>query len=92
MTLVSYIRLLFDLPEPRGIGSCEKTINPVDTYVVKAGKSTSLRVVRNYTRRPIKRNSPSSHTLDSLRVVAPRAEIRPGPSRRPAIRTTESIW
>lgn len=92
LTLVSYIRLLFDLSERRGIGSRERTINLVDTYVVKAGKTTSLLVVRNNPRRPIKRISPSSHTLDSLRVVAPRAEIRPGPSARPAIRTAESIW
>lgn len=92
MTLVSYIRLLFDWAERRGINSCERTVNPTDTYVVNAGKTTSLHGVRSNRRRLIKSNSPSSHTLDSLPVVAPQAEIRPGPIARPAIRTTESIW
>lgn len=65
-TLVPYARLLFDLPERREIGSCERTINPVDAYVVKAGKSASSLVVRTNPHRPIKRSSPSSHTLGCL--------------------------
>lgn len=57
------------------MGSRERTGNPVDTYVVKAGKITSVHVVGNHPRGLIQRNSPSSHALRSLPVVSPRAEI-----------------
>lgn len=75
-TLVSLILLSPDWPDWRGMGSWERTGNPVDTYVVKAGKITSAHVVGNHPHRLIPRNSPSSHTLHSLSVVSPRAEIR----------------